>query len=151
MMASWKGKGQKRIDCGRCRVLYKDMKKLFVLMILVMIAVSALCASGSEQENAQDIKKFQLQNTFIGWGVGSRHQGDLQTAKKLLALDISGTALAVTGGISLAASIVMYNGYRAMVGEVTKADIYISAGILGAGIITLIVSKAMGLQAPARF
>lgn len=131
--------------------IQKDMKKTIVLMMLVLVAVSALCASGSEQENVLDIKKFQLQNTFIGWGVGSRHQGDLETAKKLLALDISGTAMTVTGGVSLAASIVLYNGYRAMVGEVTKADIYISAGILGAGIITLIVSKIMGLQAPVRF
>ena len=38
-----------------------------------------------------------------------------------------------------------------MVGNVTKADIYFSAGILGAGVITLIVSKIMGLQAPGRY
>ena len=38
-----------------------------------------------------------------------------------------------------------------MVGNVTKADIYFSAGMIGAGVITLIVSKIIGLQAPARF
>ena len=129
----------------------KGMKKAFAILFLALLLCTVLYASDNTSFTREEVKKFQLQNTFIGFGVGSRHQGDLQTAKKLLALDITGSALAVTGGLSLWASIFVYSGYRAMVGEVTKADIYISAGILGAGIITLIASKIMGLQSPLRY
>ena len=129
----------------------KSMKKALAILFFALLVCTVLYASDKTSFTREEVKKFQLQNTFIGFGVGSRHQGDLQTAKKLLALDITGSALAVTGGLSLWASIFVYNGYRAMVGEVTKADIYISAGILGAGIITLIASKIMGLQSPLRY
>ena len=127
------------------------MKKLLVVMILAMVLCASLAASENGSFSPEEVKRFKLQNTFIGWGVGSRRQGDLQTAKKLLALDITGTSLAVTGGLSLWGSIVVHNYLTAMVGNVTKADIYFSAGILGAGVITLIVSKIMGLQAPGRY
>ena len=127
------------------------MKRLLVILMLSMIVLTAVFASENGTFTKEEVKKFQLQNTFIGWGVGSRHQGDLQTAKELLALDITGTSLAVTGGLSLWGSIVMHSYLTAMVGTITKADIYVSAGILGAGVITLIVSKIMGLQAPGRY
>lgn len=129
----------------------KGMKKALAILFLALLVCTVLYASDNTSFTREEVKKFQLQNTFIGFGVGSRHQGDLQTAKKLLALDITGSALAVTGGLSLWASIFVYSGYRAMVGEVTKADIYVSAGILGAGIITLIASKIMGIQSPLRY
>lgn len=129
----------------------KGMKKALAILFLALLVCTVLYASDNTSFTREEVKKFQLQNTFIGFGVGSRHQGDLQTAKKLLALDITGSALAVTGGLSLWASIFVYSGYRAMVGEVTKADIYVSAGILGAGIFTLIASKIMGLQSPLRY
>ena len=129
----------------------KSMKKALAILFFALLVCTVLYASDNTSFTREEVKKFQLQNTFIGFGVGSRHQGDLQTAKKLLALDITGSALAVTGGLSLWASIFVYSGYRAMVGEVTKADIYVSAGILGAGIITIIASKIMGLQSPLRY
>ncbi len=129
----------------------RGMKKALAILFFALLVCTVLYASDNTSFTREEVKKFQLQNTFIGFGAGSRHQGDLQTAKKLLALDITGSALAVTGGLSLWASIFVYSGYRAMVGEVTKADIYISAGILGAGIITLIASKIMGLQSPLRY
>lgn len=127
------------------------MKKILVLMVFALILCTSLSASENGSFSAEELSRFSLQNTFIGWGVGSRHQGDLQTAKKLLALDITGTAMTVTGGLSLWGSIVMHSYLTAMVGTVTKADIYFSAGLLGAGVITLIVSKIMGLQAPGRY
>jgi hypothetical protein len=40
---------------------------------------------------------------------------------------------------------------RAMVGEVTNADIWISAGVLGAGVVTLIVSKILGISMPLKY
>ncbi len=129
----------------------RGMKKALAILFFALLVCTVLYASDNTSFTREEVKKFQLQNTFIGFGVGSRHQGDLQTAKKLLALDITGSALAVTGGLSLWASIFVYSGYRAMVGEVTKADIYVSAGILGAGIITIIASKIMGLQSPLRY
>lgn len=129
----------------------KSMKKALAILFLALLVCTALYASDNASFTKEEVKKFQLQNTFIGFGVGSRHQGDLQTAKKLMALDITGSALAVTGGLSLWASIFMYSGYRAMVGEVTKADIYISAGILASGAIMLIASKIIGLQSPSRY
>ena len=129
----------------------KSMKKALAILFLALLVCTALYASDNASFTTEEVKKFQLQNTFIGFGVGSRHQGDLQTAKKLMALDITGSALAVTGGLSLWASIFMYSGYRAMVGEVTKADIYISAGILASGVIMLIASKIIGLQSPSRY
>ena len=127
------------------------MKRILFIVIMTLIFCSVLSASENTSFSAEDISRFRVQNTFIGFGVGSRHQGDLQTAKKLLALDITGTSLAVTGGLSLWGSIVMNSWYTAMVGNVTKADIYFSAGMIGAGVITLIVSKIIGLQAPSRF
>ena len=129
----------------------KSMKKALAILFLALLVCTTLYASDNASFTKEEVKKFQLQNTFIGFGVGSRHQGDLQTAKKLMALDITGSALAVTGGLSLWASIFMYSGYRAMVGEVTKADIYISAGILASGAIMLIASKIIGLQSPSRY
>ena len=129
----------------------KSMKKALAILFLALLVCTALYASDNASFTKEEVRKFQLQNTFIGFGVGSRHQGDLQTAKKLMALDITGSALAVTGGLSLWASIFMYSGYRAMVGEVTKADIYVSAGILASGAIMLIASKIIGLQSPSRY
>ena len=114
------------------------MKRL-VLIIIVLLAVSAVAFASEGEQQDQQLKRFQLQNTFIGFGAGSRHQGDSASAKMLLGLDITGTTLAVSGGLSLAGSIIVYNGLRAMVGDVTKADIYVSAGVLGAGLVTLIV------------
>ena len=127
------------------------MKKILLVLIMAMILCSALSASENTSFSAEELGWFKLQNTFIGFGAGSRHQGDLETAKKLMKLDILGTSLAVTGGLSLWGSIVLNSWYTAMVGNVTKADIYFSAGMIGAGVITLIVSKIIGLQAPARF
>ncbi|MBR0520426.1 MAG: P13 family porin [Spirochaetales bacterium] len=124
------------------------MKRL-VLIIIVILSVSAIVFA-SEGEQDRQTRKFQLQNTFIGFGAGSRHQGDRDSAKMLLGLDITGTTLAVSGGLSLAGSIIVYNGMRAMVGDVTKADIYVSAGVLGAGLVTLIVSRILGWNAPLR-
>lgn len=121
-----------------------------VLIILMMVLCAALYASDNGF-TPEEIKRFQLQNTFIGYGVGSRNQGDLQTAGKLLAIDLTGSALAVTGGLSLWGSIMMYNGLRAVVGDITKADIYISAGMIGVGIVTMIIARIMGSQAPARY
>lgn len=129
----------------------KSMKKALAILFLALLVCTALYASDNASFTKEEVRKFQLQNTFIGFGVGSRHQGDLHTAKKLMALDITGSALAVTGGLSLWASIFMYSGYRAMVGEVTKADIYVSAGILASGVVMLIASKIIGLQSPSRY
>ena len=125
------------------------MKKLALIMMLMLAVTSAVCASDGDP--VRDVGKFQLQNTFIGFGVGSRHQGDTRTANLLLGLDITGTTLAVSGGVALGASIFVYNGMRAMVGEVTNADIWISAGVLGAGVVTLIVSKILGISMPLKY
>ena len=126
------------------------MKKTLVLIILAMVLCAALYASDSGF-TAEEIKRFQLQNTFIGYGVGSRNQGDLETAKKLMAIDVTGSALAVVGGLSLWGSIMMYSGLSAVVGDITKADIYFSAGMIGAGLVTMIIARIMGSQAPARY
>ncbi|MBO4424084.1 MAG: P13 family porin [Spirochaetales bacterium] len=125
------------------------MKRL-LLLIIILLAVSSV-AFASEDNADREVRKFQLQNTFIGFGVGSRHQGDKDNAKLLLGLDITGTTLAVTGGLSLAGSIIVYNGLRAMVGEVTPADIWISAGVLSSGVIMLIVSRILGWNMPLRY
>ena len=125
------------------------MKKLALIMMLMLAVTSAVCAADGDP--VRDVGKFQLQNTFIGFGVGSRHQGDTRTANLLLGLDITGTTLAVSGGVALGASIFVYNGMRAMVGEVTNADIWISAGVLGAGVVTLIVSKILGISMPLKY
>ena len=125
------------------------MKKLALVIILMFAVTAAVCAT--DDESVQDVRKFQLQNTFIGFGVGSRHQGDTQNARLLLGLDIAGTSLAVTGGLALGASIIVYDGLRAMVGEVTNADIWISAGVLGAGVVTLIVSRILGFNMPLKY
>lgn len=125
------------------------MKKLALIMMLMLSVTAAVCAADGDP--VRDVGKFQLQNTFIGFGAGSRHQGDARTANLLLGLDITGTTLAVSGGVALGASIFVYNGMRAMVGEVTNADIWISAGVLGAGVVTLIVSKILGISMPLKY
>ena len=142
---------RKDLECTEGGCYTEGMKKILLVLIMTLILCSVLSASENSVFSAEELGKFKLQNTFIGFGTGSRHQGDLETAKKLMKLDIWGTSLAVTGGLSLWGSIVMNSWYTAMVGNVTKADIYFSAGMIGAGVITLIVSKIIGLQAPARF
>ena len=126
------------------------MKKKMIMVFVLVVCICSVCAA-SEETSQQDVRKFQLQNSFIGFGVGSRHQGDRQSAGLLLGLDITGTTLAVSGGLALAGSIIVYEGLRAAVGEVTKADIYISAGVLGAGVITLIVSRILGWNYPLKY
>ena len=121
------------------------MKRTILILLLILAAVAVVSASDG------DVKRFQLQNTFIGFGTGSRHQGDTHSANVLLGLDIAGTSMVVSGGLGLAGSILMYDMVKAFMGEVTKADIYISAGMLGAGIVTLIVSKALGLSYPLKY
>ena len=124
--------------------------KRVILVIIILLTVCSM-AFASEEKAEQEVKKFQLQNTFIGFGVGSRHQGDRDNANLLLGLDITGTTLAVSGGLGLAGSIIVYNGLRAMVGEVTSADIWISAGVLSSGVIMLIVSRILGWNMPLRY
>ena len=124
--------------------------KRVILVIIILLAVCSM-AFASEEKAEQEVKKFQLQITFIGFGVGSRHQGDRDNANLLLGLDITGTTLAVSGGLGLAGSIIVYNGLRAMVGEVTSADIWISAGVLSSGVIMLIVSRILGWNMPLRY
>ena len=142
---------RKDLECTEGGCYTEGMKKILLVLIMTLILCSVLSASENTSFSAEELSRFKLQNTFIGFGVGSRHQGDLETANKLMKLDIWGTSLAVTGGLSLWGSIVMNSWYTAMVGNVTKADIYFSAGMIGAGVVTLIVSKIIGLQAPARY
>ena len=117
----------------------------------MLLAVSAVFAAETEGTKAQDVRRFQLQNTFIGFGTGSRHQGDDRSASTLLGLDITGTALTVSGALALTGSIIVYDMVRGYAGDVTKADIWISAGVLGAGLVTLIVSRALGISYPIRY
>ena len=126
------------------------MRKTLVLIILAMVLCAALYAS-ENGFTAEEIRRFQLQNTFIGYGVGSRNQGDLETAKKLMAIDLTGTAVTVAGGVSLLGSIMIYSSLKAVVGDISKADIYISAGMIGAGLVTMIIARIMGIQAPPRY
>ena len=142
---------KKTLNVLRCGCYTEGMKKILLVLAMTLILCATLSAAENTSFSAEELSRFKLQNTFVGFGVGSRHQGDLQTAKKLLALDITGLSLSVTGGLSLWGSIVMNSWYTAMVGNVTKADIYFSAGMIGAGVVTLIVSKIIGLQAPARY
>ncbi len=97
------------------------------------------------------VRRFQVQNTLRGFGSGSRRQGDRRGSAILLGLDIAGTALTVSGSLGLAGSILMYNAVKATVGRVTMADIFIGAGVLVAGLLTLVVSKALGLRYPRRY
>ena len=122
------------------------MKKAFVL-VLLMVCLSTFCFA-SEGDPDRSLRKFQIQNAFVGFGAGSRLQGDCGNADLLLGLDITGTALTVSGGLALAGSIIVNDGLRAAVGEVSKADIIISAGVLCAGIATLLVSRILGWNMP---
>ncbi len=127
------------------------MKKFALILVLALAMAAMAFASEGEEFSAEEIRHFQIQNTLIGFGTGSRHQGDTQSAKLLLGLDITGTTLTVSGSLGLAGSIVMYNLIKAYVGDVTRADIYISAGVLGAGLLTLIISRALGFNYPLRY
>ena len=127
------------------------MKKIVLSLVLLLLAVTVVSAAETEDAKTQDIRRFQLQNTFIGFGTGSRHQGDVKGASTLLGLDIAGTALTVSGALALTGSIIVYDMVRGYAGDVTKADIWISAGVLGAGLVTLIVSRALGISYPIRY
>lgn len=122
-------------------------KRVIVVLVLLLVACFAAVAS----ESGYDVSKAQRENVLLGFGIGSKHQGDLANARLLKNLDLWGTGLSVTGGISLAGSIFMVNALKAMTGEVTKADIYISAGVLVSGILMLIGSRIAGAQLPARY
>ena len=127
------------------------MKKILLLAILALVLVTAVSAAETAKTQDRDVRRFQLQNTFPGFGTGSRNQGDEKGASVLLGLDIAGTALTVSGALALSGSIIVYDMVRGFVGDVTRADIWISAGVLGAGLITLIVSRALGISYPIRY
>lgn len=118
------------------------------MLLLILILTGSAFAS---EQKTDEITKFQLQNAFIGFGVGSRHQGDISGARNLRNWDIAGTSLSVSGAIGLAASIVTVSGLKAVAGDVTKADIYIWAGILSSGLIMLIVNRIRGYNQPLFF
>ena len=127
------------------------MKKIALILILFLGIVAVAFAAEGQDSSEQEIRHFQLQNTFLGFGTGSRHQGDTDSSRLLLGLDIAGTTLTVSGGLGLAGSILMYDMIKGYIGDVTKADIYISAGVLGVGLVTLIISKVMGIELPLKF
>ncbi len=124
------------------------MKKIALIMVFAVLLTSMVFASDGLD---LDVKYYQTKNVLPGFGAGSRLQGDLDTARLLLGLDITATALTVTGGLALTGSILFYGLVKAYVGEVTRADIYISAGVLGAGLATLVVSKVLGFSMPLKY
>ncbi len=125
------------------------MKKQSVLLLLLILVLTG-SAFASDQKT-DELKKFQLQNAFIGFGVGSRHQGDIAGARNLRNWDIAGTSLSISGAMGLAASIICVSSLKAVAGDVTKADIYICAGILSSGLIMLIVNRIRGYNQPLSF
>lgn len=116
-------------------------------MMLLFAVCFALCAAESEI----DVSQAQRENVLRGFGLGSRHQGDLDSANLLKKLDFAGTSLSVAGGVGLAGSLLVVNVLGFMAGDVTKADIYVSSGVLVSGLLMLIGSRILGYQLPKRF
>ena len=95
--------------------------------------------------------KYKVKNALIGFGVGSREQGDLESAKRLLTSDITGLSLMVVGGIGLVATDIAYGYMKAYWGDITTADYYITGTILGAGAIVFITGRIFGIILPDKF
>ena len=78
------------------------MKKI-IAFLFIALTISTLAFAQSSVELLEDssasIREYQLKNSLLGFGTGSRLQGDLESAKKLLTFDIAGISLMTVGTI----------------------------------------------------
>ncbi len=104
-----------------------------------------------QEDSSASIREYQLKNSLLGFGTGSRLQGDLESAKKLLTFDIAGISLMTVGTISMVATDFTYKFLKAYVGELSKADYWISGSIIGAGVVVFITGRVFGWVLPEKF
>ncbi|WP_443736552.1 P13 family porin [Treponema sp.] len=125
------------------------MKRIFILLFIFF---SLLQQGFSENiSKTEDIKFYQKKNAIIGFGKGSRLQGDSESAKLLLATDITGITLMVSGGISTAVAVLYYDIIKASMGECTTADIWICGGITFVGTAIFTTGRIIGWKLPVKF
>ncbi len=103
------------------------------------------------QSNTNQNTEYKIKNALIGFGVGSRQQGDLESAKNLLTCDITGLSLMVVGGVGLVVTDIAYGYMKAYWGDITTADYWINGSILGAGAIVFITGRIFGIILPDKF
>lgn len=155
------------------------MKRILVIISLLLFAAGALAAEGGSEpvfaadaysaglsggihppitlmgdssgQNAKGVASYSLLNSLVGFGLGSRKQGDAAAAKALLATDITGLSLMAAGGAGLFLSTIVYNFMTALSGDVTKADLYITGAMLGAGAVAFLTGRVVGAIRPVIF
>lgn len=119
------------------------MKKRIFILLIICLGTSFIYAN----ENTS----FKLKNALIGFGVGSREQGDDVSAKWLLASDVTGLSLMVVGGVGIAITDVVYDGLTAYVGKITNADYWITGSMFGIGAIVFLTGRIFGIILPDKF
>ena len=122
-------------------------KLKFLSLILLLFLLQPSITFAQSDPNAE----YKIKNALIGFGVGSRQQGDLESAKNLLTCDITGLSLMVVGGVGLVVTDIAYGYMKAYWGDITTADYWISGSILGAGAIVFITGRIFGIILPDKF
>ena len=125
--------------------LGRQMKKLVAMLIFSLLFTLCLSAQNS------GTGEYKLKNALVGFGLGSRQQGDMDSAKLLLSADITGLSLMVIGGTGLCLSSFLYDYMHAYYGEISTADLWISGSVLGAGILVFVSGRILGLILPDKF
>ena len=119
------------------------MKRIFTLMILVLLTSAAV--------SAQSTTEYKVRNALIGFGTGSRMQGDMESAKWLLISDISGLSLMTAGGIGLVLTDLAYEYFKVSYGKGTTADYWINGSVLGVGAVIFLTGRIFGIILPDKF
>ena len=121
--------------------MLKKILSVFVLGLLFCAGVSA------QSSNAE----YKVKNALIGFGCGSREQGDLESAKWLLISDVSGLSLMTIGGVGLVLTNLAYDYFKVTCGKVSTADFWINGSILGVGTAVFLAGRIFGIILPDKF
>ncbi len=125
----------------------RNMKKLIAVLILGLSLAVAVCA----QDSSNRMTEYKLKNALVGFGYGSRLQGDMESARWLLASDITGLSLMTVGGVGLGLTGMVYEYMQAYYGDVSKADFWINGSVLGLGAVIFITGRLFGIILPEKF
>ncbi len=123
------------------------MKKLIAVLILGLSLAATVCA----QDSTGRMTEYKLENALIGFGYGSRLQGDMESANWLLVSDITGLSLITVGGVGLGLTGLVYEYMQAYYGDVSKGDFWITGSVLGVGAVIFITGRIFGIILPEKF
>lgn len=126
------------------------MKKIVLFALILLTSFSCFSFENNKRGNTK-VTVYQLENSLIGCGIGSFIQGDKKSGLLLVATDVTGVTMMAAGVVSYAFTSYIYEGLRTYAGDVTSADLWISAGVAFTGLGTFIAGRILGWNLPTRF